>query len=347
MDRERIRQFMERFEGIAAGAAAVGALAVADRAGVLAKMATREAVTASDLAGDDYELRYVEEILNTLAAAGIIEYQPENGSFSLPPEHAAVLVDETSPYLLAGWLDGIPGAMKLIDRIAHVTRIGGGIPVSEYEERLVAGIDRLNSPGIRVLLARRWLQAMPDVVAKLAAGARVADVGCGSGAAAITIAAAYPSSTVIGYDIDRRALDRARASSGSLANLAFELRPAGDLPVKPGFDLITTFDVIHDLSHPLPALQRIQEALTPDGTYLMVEPAAGPRLEDNLSPRGTLLYGFGLLYCLPQSLVGGGAGLGVGWGPVKAAALCREAGFSQFEHLPVENPYSNFFRIER
>jgi ubiquinone/menaquinone biosynthesis C-methylase UbiE len=352
VDRAIIKAFMERFEELAAGAVAIGALAVADRAGLLEAMAQAGPATIDELAvdeeaGDRFDRRYVEEILSTLAAAGIVSYEASSGKFLLPEEHAACLADPNSPYSMAGWLDAIPAAMGSIDRISRVATEGGGIPIGDFDDRIVAGIDRLNSPGTRILLTKRWLPAMPDVVAKLEAGARVADVGCGSGAAAIAIASAFPASSVVGFDIDPRAISRARsrAEQSQLGNLTFDQAPAAEMPG--GFDLITTFDVIHDLAQPVEALARIYAALAENGTYLMMEPAAGASLIDNLNPRGALITGFSLLYCLPQSLVDGGVGLGAAWGPLRAESLCREVGFTRFRQLPIENPYSSFFRGER
>ena len=346
VDRAIVRDFMDRFEELASGAAAIGALAVADRAGVLEAMVGRGSVTVAELCTGRFAPRYVEEILAVLAAAGVVEYEPSTRRFRLPDEHAACLADPDSPYSMAGWLDLLPAAMNAIDRISDATIHGGGVPLHEFDVRAVAGIDRLNSPGTRILLTKRWLPAMPDVVARLEAGARVADVGCGSGAAALAMAMAYPKSKVIGFDVDPRAVTRARdrAVEAGLSNLTIELMPATELPT--GFDLITTFDVIHDLSHPVEVLVRIRAALVDGGTYLMVEPAAGASLIDNFTPRGMLIFGSSLLYCLPQSLVDGGMGLGAGWGPVRAEQLCRQVGFSRFEQLAIDNPYSNFYRVE-
>ena len=346
VDRAIVRDFMNRFEELASGAAAIGALAVADRAGVLAAMAGRGPVTVAELSAERFAPRYVEEILVVLAAAGVVDYDAATDQFHLPDEHAACLTDPNSPYSLAGWLDMLPAAMKAIDQISKVAIHGGGIPMDQFDVRTVAGIDRLNSPGTRILLTKRWLPAMPDVVARLEVGARVADVGCGSGTAAVSMALAYPMSTVVGFDVDPRAVARARdrATLSGLSNLSIELMPAVELPG--GFDFITTFDVIHDLPHPVEALARIRSALAKGGTYLMMEPAAQPSLVDNYNPHGVLTFGFSLLYCLPQSLVEDGMGLGAGWGPIRAEQLCRQVGFTQFEQLPIDNPYSNFYRVE-
>ena len=345
VDRDKVWQFLERFTDLAAGAATIGVLAVADRAGLLTAMAGRESVKPDELAGDKFAPRYVEEILSALAAAGVVEHDPAQGTFRLPAEHAAVVADPSSPYSMAGWLDMLPGVMDSIDEIAEATVAGGGVSLSSYDDRVVAGVDRANSPAMRILLTRRWLPAMPEVVSRLEEGIRVADIGCGSGAAALTMARAYPASKVIGYDIDPRAIDRAQheAQASGLDNVSFEVITGEQIPR--GFDLVTTFDVIHDLADPKAVLVRIREALNAGGTYLMMEPNVGASLAENLHPRGTLLYGISVLYCLPQSLVAGGPGLGAAWGPVRAEQLCRKAGFTHFRRLDIDNPFSAFYEL--
>ncbi len=345
VDRDKVWQFLERFTDLAAGAATVGVLAVADRAGLLAKMAETEWVTPLELAGSQFAPRYVEEILSALASAAVVDHDPDNDAFRLPAEHAAVLADPSSPYSMAGWLDMLPGVMDKIDAVAQATVTGGGVDLSSYHDRVVAGVDRANAPAIRILLTRRWLPAMPEVVKRLQDGISIADIGCGSGAAALAMATAYPASRVIGYDIDPRAIERARlqGKASGLDNVSFEVLTGEKIPG--GFDLITTFDVIHDLADPEAVLVRIRDALNPGGTYLMMEPNVGASLEDNMHPRGTLLYGISVLYCLPQSLVSGGPGLGTAWGPVRAEQLCRKAGFTHFRRLDIDNPFSAFYEI--
>ena len=337
---------MERFVEMASGAATVFTLAVADRCGLLAVLADGIPRTRQEVAeAGDLDPRYTEEILHQLTAAAVLEYDPATENFSLTPERAAVIADDTSPYSMAGWLDMLPTAAVVVDEVAEAARRGGGVPPGAYPDRMVTGIDRANSPGMRILLARRWLPAMPAVVAKLEAGARVADVGCGSGTAVLTMAQAYPNSTVFGYDLDPRAIEVAKSRAEGHDNARFEERSIEEIPLDPGFDLITSFDVIHDLAQPLQALQRIRQALAPDGVFLMMEPAVEPRLEDNRHAGAALQYGVSLLYCMTQSLAQGGAGLGAAWGPVAAEELCREAGFGSFRRLEIDNPFSAFFEV--
>ncbi|MFP5331550.1 MAG: class I SAM-dependent methyltransferase [Acidimicrobiia bacterium] len=347
MDRSAIWEFMERFVDMAADAATLFTLAVADRSGVLGELADGNPRTVGEVAAGGFDERYVAEILGQLTTAGVLEYEPTDGTFTLPPERGAVIADDTSPYSMTGWLDMLPTASLFIDDVARCVREGGGVPPSAYPDRMVRAVDRANSPGMRILLTRRWLPAMPDVVARLESGARVADIGCGAGTAVLTMAAAYPNSTFVGYDIDTRAVTEARerAANTKLGNVTFEQRGVDELPIDPPFDLITSFDVVHDLADPLAGLERIRSALSSDGVFLMMEPAVASKLEDNTEPRVALLYGVSLLYCMTQSLAQGGVGLGTAWGPDAAEDLCRRAGFTRFRRLDIDNPFSAFFEV--
>lgn len=346
IDREVVWAFIERMTSVFAGTATLGLLAVADRTGLLKAMAETGSRSASELA-DETGLndRYVTEILSGLSAAGIVTYDPDTGGFGLPREHAACIADDDSPYSMAGWMDVLPDLLARVPAIADATRNGGGIPFSEFDDVVVAGIDRLNGPSYQHLLTRRWLAAMPDVVADLEQGATVADVGCGSGGAVMAMARVFPASRFFGYDVDERSIVRALSRAADAGNVVFEVRPGEEIPTQPGFDLITTFDVIHDLARPDECLRRIRAALAPGGTYVMMEPRVAPDLEDNVGDRAALIYGVSTLFCLTQSLANGGPGLGMAWGPRRAEASCRSAGFSIFEELPIENPFSAFYRL--
>jgi SAM-dependent methyltransferase len=348
MDREAVWDFMERFVGMASGAATLFTLAVADRSGLLAVLGRSVPLTGDDTAtAAGLNRRYVEEILGQLTTAGILDFDPATGTFVLPPERATVIADDASPYAMAGWLDMLPTAGEFIDEVAEAVRTGGGVPAAHFPDRMVHAVDRANAPSTRILLTRRWLPAMPDVVARLEDGARAADVGCGAGTAALTMAAAYPNSHFVGYDLDLRAVALAteKAKESGLINIQFEVCSATEIPIEPSFDLVTTFDVVHDLADPEGAVVRFRQALADDGTFLMMEPAVHPRLEDNREPWVALLYGVSLLFCMTQSLAVGGAGLGTAWGPERAETLCRRAGFSQFRRLPIENPFNAFYEV--
>ena len=187
---------------------------------------------------------------------------------------------------------------------------------------------------------------MPGLTEKLDTGISIADVGSGAGTAAILMAKAYPDCQVVGFDNSEASIAVARARSDGLANVEFEEYAVEHIPSEPPFDLITSFDVIHDLADPLSGLQRICEALAVDGQFLMMEPNISSNLEDNLDPRGALLYGISTLHCLTQSLARDGEGLGAAWGRQKAEEYAQEAGFGSFRPLEeISNRFSSFFLL--
>jgi SAM-dependent methyltransferase len=223
---------------------------------------------------------------------------------------------------------------------------GGGVAFDEFND-VVRGLDRLNGPTQRAFLTSRWLPAVPGLVERMEKGIRAADVGCGAGTAAIIMAQAFPDSEIVGFDVSADSVALARGRSEDIPNVEFLHYSAEEIPLEPGFQLITTFDVVHDLVDPLAGLQRIREALTEDGRYLMMEPNASSNLEDNLDDRGALNYGVSALHCMTQSLAHGGAGLGGAWGSRAAEELAREAGFSSFQPLDeIANSFSAFYLLE-
>lgn len=340
MDRAKVESFLEAFVGFTSGATTLGLLAVADRSGLSAYLGEYPTGTIEEIAeGAELEPRYVEEIMSGLAAAGVVEYQTDTETFTLPPEHALFVSSELSPYFMGGWLDMVPSVMAQIDGVARATVHGGGVGFEEFAN-IVGGIDRGNGPSQRVFLTTRWLAAVPGLVERLEEGIAVADVGCGAGTAALVMATAYPASRVTGFDVSGDSIAIARARAETIENLEFEVNGAEEFPADPGFDLITAFDVIHDLVDPLAGLRNIRDALKPGGEFLMMEPNISSNLEDNLNPRGALLYGISALHCMTQSLAHDGAGLGAAWGRQRAEALAREAGFTSFELL--ERPTNSF-----
>ncbi|MGH8952402.1 MAG: methyltransferase domain-containing protein [Acidimicrobiia bacterium] len=349
MDRARIEAFLERFVDLASGATTIGLLAVADRSGLARHLGKTGGGTADEIArAAGLERRYVEEIMSGLAAAGVVEYEPESGRFDLPPEHALFLADETSPYFMGGFFDMLPALLGRVDGVTDATIHGGGVGFEEFGEPLIRGIDRGNTPSQTAFLISRWLPAIPGAVQRLESGIRVADIGCGSGTAAVLMAEAFPESHVTGFDASAPSIAMAKSRAEGLGNVEFLERDAGSVPTDPPFELITSFDVIHDLSDPLAGMRRIRQALSDDGLYLMMEPNASSKLEENLTPRGAMLYGISTLHCMTQSLAVGGAGLGSAWGRQRAEALAQEAGFGSFQPLEgISNKFSAFYLLQR
>lgn len=346
MDRDRIAAFLDRFVGYASGATTMALLVVAERSGLLEWLARNRGGTAGEIAsGAGLQERYVREILSGLAAAGAVDWDPDAGSFTLPPEHALFLTDEESPYFMGGWFDMVPTLIAQVEGVTRATREGGGVFFEDFGADMVRGIERGNTPSQRVFLTQRWLPAVPGMVDRLTAGIRVADVGCGTGTAARLMAEAFPSSHVTGFDISPESLEVARERANT-SNLEFVEAGAESIPVDPPFDLITSFDVIHDLADPLAGLTRIREALADGGAYLMMEPNVSSRLEENLNDRAALLYGVSALHCMTQSLAVGGVGVGAAWGREMAEDYAGRAGFSAFIPLDeITNKFSAFYLL--
>jgi SAM-dependent methyltransferase len=284
--------------------------------------------------------------MSGLAAVGLVSCDPETGSFALPPEHALFVADESSPYFMGGWFDMLPAAFGQIDGIAQAARHGGGVAFEEFGPEMVRGIERGNGPSQRVFLVSRWLPAVPRLVGRLESGIRVADIGCGTGTAARLIAESFPASQVVGYDLSADSIAIAESHAAGRANLGYAVSSVAGIPLDPPFDLITSFDVIHDLAEPLAGLTRVREALAPGGQFLMMEPNASSNLEENLDGRGAMLYGISLLHCMTQSLAAGGAGLGAAWGAGRAREYSERAGFGRFETLEtITNKFSAFYLL--
>jgi len=347
MDRAKIDSFLDDFVGFLSGTTTIGLLAVADRSGLNAYLGEHSSGTAEEIAeGASLDPRYTEEILSGLAAAEIVEYDADSGVFTLPEEHALFLSSELSPYFMGGWLDMLPSVMSQIEGVAQATVHGGGVGFEEFGSNFIKGIDRGNGPSQRVFLTKKWLAAIPGLVDRLEEGIRAADLGCGSGTAAILMASAYPNSEFFGFDVSDDSIAVARSRSEDLSNIEFHEYTIEEIPIEPGFDLITSFDVIHDLVDPMAALRQIHDALKPDGFYLMMEPNASSHLENNISDRGALLYGISTLHCMTQSLARDGVGLGTAWGIENAEKAARKAGYSSFENLEaIENSFSSFYLL--
>jgi 2-polyprenyl-3-methyl-5-hydroxy-6-metoxy-1,4-benzoquinol methylase len=345
MDREKARAFLDEFTTMAAGATTIGMLAVADRAGLLQAMANGATGTPAEIAeAAGLNERYTEEILGGLHAAGVLGYDPATLSFSLAPEQAAVVADDSSPYSMTGWLDMIPTALLHMDAIVDATRTGGGVHFDEFGQAMLRGIDRANRPSMEILLTRRWLTTLQDITDRLIDGGVVADVGCGSGAAVGAMANAFGKARVLGFDTSSGSIERARASTDA-PNASFVLGGTELLQTYGPFDLVTMIDVVHDLPHPVATLSEVRTALKQDGALFIMEPLVPDNIEDRVDPKSALTYGISLFHCMTQSLAVGGAGLGATLGSAGLREVCTAAGFKDVTRLPIDNPFSAFYRV--
>jgi SAM-dependent methyltransferase len=289
--------------------------------------------------------RYVQEWLNAQAAGGYVDYDPATGRYTLPPEQAVALTDESSPAYLPGFFQLALGSVIDSPRITDTARSGEGLGWHEHVHDVHEGCERFFRPGYNANLVVTWLPALDGVVEKLERGARVADVGCGHGASTILMAQAFPQSTFVGSDYHEGSIETARIraeETGVAERVSFETAPAAGHPGG-GYDLVTMFDCLHDMGDPVGAARKVHEMLAPDGTWMIVEPAAGDRVEDNLNPVGRAYYGFSTLLCTPASLSQEvGLALGAQAGEARIREVVEAAGFTRFRRV-AETPFNLVF----
>lgn len=332
LDQGKVREFAGRLFGFYNGAMLTYMVNIGSRTGLFEAAAQGPATSAELAQRTGLSERYVREWLATLTAGGVFSYEPAAQTYTLPPEHAVSLTGDaatniTGPSLTATMMG------KHVPAVAAAFASGGGVPYSAFRPEFTDDQDTVSRRRHDAFLLSGYL-AVSDVRARLAAGARVADVGCGTGHAANLIAQAYPRANVTGFDFAEDAIVRGEAEARALGltNVQFVAQDVAALPSEPPFDLITSFDAIHDQAQPAGVLARIRAALAPDGVYLMVEPRASSNLEDNLkNPAAALAYGISVLHCMTVSLAEGGTGLGTMWGEQRARAMLADAGFTAVE----------------
>ena len=314
-----------------------------DRLGLYRAMAGAGPLTPAELAGKTRTAeRYVREWLNAQAAGGYVDYHPDSGSYSLSPEHAIALTDESSPAFLPGFFQIALGTLHDAPRIIEAAKTGAGIGWHDHVHDVHEGCERFFRPGYNANLVPVWLPSLDGVTGKLERGASVADVGCGHGASTVLMALAYPSSSFAGSDYHEGSIGTARsraASAGVADRVTFEVAPAASYSGH-GYDLVTMFDCLHDMGDPGGAARHVLESLAPDGTWMIVEPAAGDRVEDNFNPVGRAYYGFSTLLCTPASLSQDvGLALGAQAGEARIRDVVTSAGFTRFRRAS-ETPFN-------
>lgn len=272
----------------------------------------------------------------------MVEYQAATDRYALPPEHAAALPD------LLGGYQVFLAMTRAQPRIAHAFRSGGGLTWDEQDPEVPEGTARLFRPGYAENLVSRWIPALDGVEAKLRAGANVADVGCGHGITTILLAQAFPQSTFFGFDLHAASIDVAREAAAGVADrVSFQVVAADAYPAPlPGYDLIAFFDCLHDLVDPIAAARRANDALTADGTVLLVEPAAGGSVAENCNPVARAFSAASTLICTPNSLAGNGAALGTLATDAQLESVVRAAGLSRFRRI-ADTPFNRVFEVRR
>ena len=347
LDEDKLNEFLGRFVGDLGATVAAGSVVLGDRLGLYRALVDAPA-NADELAErTGTTARYVSEWLRGQAAGGYVTYDAASDTYSLTPEQAFALADPDGPVFMPGAFQLALGALQAEQRIAANFRDGSGFGWHEQTENVHIGCERFFRPGYASNVVSSWIPALDGVSAKLQAGARVADVGCGLGASTVLMAQAYPQSTFFGSDYHRESIDlaRKRADDAGVA-ITFEVAGAQDYPGS-GYDLVTTFDCLHDMGDPLAAARHIRETLAPDGTWMIVEPFAGDTVAENMNPVGRVYYSFSTLLCVPSALSQhGGYSLGAQAGEAAIRQVVTDAGFTRFRRV-AETPFNLIYEARR
>ena len=337
IDKEKARQALDKLFGDMAGAMSAGMVYLGLQTGLFRTL--KEPMTADAVARvSGLDSRYVEEWLKGMTSAGYLAYDSTRETFSLPEEHAYFLASDGTDHFVGGLFAMVPPLMRVAPEVAEAFRKGGGVAFSDFGPGCVEALDLINRGQYESRLADYWLKALPEVTAKLAAGGRALDVGCGSGAVCAALKKAFPKAGIVGIDPDAESIQRARQNA---PDVVFHQKTTKEM--QGAFDLVSLCDVLHDLAAPVQTLKEIRALLAPEGALFIVEPKAADRLEDNRDAVSTTFYGFSLFHCMTQSLARGGPGLGTCLGPAATEKLVREAGFSRFQRLDLKSLTNLFY----
>jgi SAM-dependent methyltransferase len=343
VDPEKLNAFMGKMVGDM-GAAISGSLVIlGDRLGLYTALQSHGPATSFELAdATGLNERLIREWLAAQAAAEYITYDAVTGRFFLSPEQAMAFADEESPAFMAGGFLLLAAVYKDEAKVAKAFQSGLGLGWHEHDVCLFRGTERFFRPGYNANLVSNWIPALDGVEAKLKAGAKVADVGCGHGASTILMAQAYPNSHFTGFDYHASSIERAReaAAAAGVSNRAdFQVASAQDYPGS-GYDLVCIFDALHDMGDPVGAAAHIRRSLAPDGTWLLVEPFAHDNLTDNLNPIGRMMYSASTMICTPASQSQEvGLALGAQAGEGRLRRVVEDAGFTRFRRA-TETPFN-------
>lgn len=344
IDQAEVENFLDKVVADTSGLAVTILAALADRLGLFKTMAANGPVTSAELADlASIHPRYAKEWASAMFSAGYLDYDPASETFTLPAAHIPVLAEEGGPYFVGGTHQMLLGMLDIVDLLQQAFVTGHGIPMSAYGANTWEGMERDMTGVYQANLFQRWIPAMSGVQSMLKRGIDVADIGCGSGQILIMLAKEFPNSRYVGYDLFEPLVARARANAaaaGVLDNVRFEVLD-GNSGVPGQFDLIITFDVIHDAADPSGLLQSIRRSLRPDGRYICMDVNCSDKLEENTGNLAALRYGFSILYCMSTSLADDGVGLGtMGLSETKMRQLCQVAGFGDVQRLPLDGVHN-------
>ena len=348
VNEEHLGEFVGRFAADLGAVLHAATVLIGDRAGLYRAMADCRWLTPEELAevtGTDP--RYVREWLAAQAASGYADYDPSSGRFRLTPEQAFALTNEENPLFAPGGLQVAASTLADVPLILEAFRTGRGVAWGEHHPDLVEGTLRFFRPNYIGNLTETWIPALDGVEAKLRNGASVADIGCGCGASTIIMARAYPASRFVGFDYHEGSIVKARqaaADAGVAERCRFEVATAKDYEGG-NYDLVTVFDALHDMGDPTGVAAHVRDTLAPDGTWMIVEPFAEDRLEDNLNPVGRIFYSASTTICLPVSRSQEvDAGLGAQAGEANLREVVTAGGFTRFRRTS-STPFNLVFEV--
>jgi ubiquinone/menaquinone biosynthesis C-methylase UbiE len=333
IDEKKLKQFLGKMVVELGAAMSVPLVRIGLRLGLYKAMDGVGPMTSVEFATKaNISERYAREWLAQNAASGYLTYDPANRRFELPPEQAMVFAQEESQFFMGGGFDAVATLYQTQPLIEGAFKSGRGVDWGDHAGCLFCAVGAMLRPRYAANIVQNWLPALDGVIAKLEQGAKVADIGCGTGQSTFIMARAFPNSTFVGYDFHEPSVEHAKAcarQNDGISNASFEVAKAKDFSAR-DLDLVTCFDVLHDLGDPVGAAAHIHRSLKPDGTWMLMEPLAGDATEDNLGPVGRLAYAFSTMACVPVSLSQEvGMALGAQAGQAKLTEVIKAGGFTQ------------------
>jgi len=341
VDQDKLNAFLGKAVGDIGAAMSANMVLLGDNLGLYKAMAKMGAVTPAELAkATKTTERYIREWLGNQAAGGYVTYDASSGRYTLPEEQAMALADEYSPCFLPGAFQVIAAAFSANPKIEQRFKTGKGLGWDQHDHRLFEGTERFFRPSYIGNLVGSWIPALDGVEEKLKRGALVADIGCGFGTSTVIMAKAFPQSTFVGFDYHKPSIQtaRKRAKAAGIKNIEFKVAKSTNYPGK-GYALITHFDCLHDMGDPIGAAKQVRKTLDPDGTWMIVEPFAGDRVEENLNPIGRVYYAASTMICVPASLAYKGPALGAQAGEARLRDVVAKGGLTRFRRA-AETPFN-------
>ena len=349
IDEDKMHEFLGKVVGDFGAALSSSLVYIGQKLGLYKALASGDAVTPAELAEKtETNERYVREWLVNQAAGGYVNYDPESGRYSLSPEQATALTDESSPFYVGGGFYVIKAMTNAVQRIEAAFKTGGGMLWGEHDPDLFVGTERFFRPGYAAHLIASWIPSLTGIEEKLKAGGKVADIGCGHGSSTIIMAQAYPNSRFWGFDNHEKSIETARQraeDAGVSDRVKFAVANASEFPDEQ-YDLIAFFDCLHDMGDPVGVCKRAAEVLAANGSALIVEPMAGNTVEENFNIIGRTFAGASTLCCTANSLALGGPALGAVAPESAIRDVVLAGGFTEFRRA-TETPFNRIFEARK